>query len=325
MSMEKIYEILSRHFSDEESEAGGKTVENFKKKHELEYFILSRLWKRRDIHVKDFNAAKAWESMGLEAKKPRKTKIIYLRHGFLKLAAAVAIFLMGMAAVYYFRVLAPSREIISMQTSHLERGKNIVLADGTMVWLNSDAYISYPRKFYGGTRTTDLRGEAFFQVKKDPAHPFVIKTKNTTIEVRGTSFNVRSSTNMTEVTVKTGKVKVRNILTGKEIMITRGYSARTENDKLLKFRTTNPNYLSWKTGYFKFDNVPIEQVVKDLNTYYAKKVVIDRKKPVACNLTAQFDDISLQDILKIIKLTCECGVRESADNYILYALKTKKQ
>ncbi len=323
--MEKIYEILARHFSGEGTAGDEKSVKTFKKEHDLEYRMLARLWQRHDIRIKDFNAGEAWESMGLEEKRPHETKIIKLMPAFLKIAAAAVIFLMGVAAVYYFRVFVPAQQVITMQTDRQEHGRNIVLADGTMVWLNSGAQISYPKTFFGETRTTNLSGEAFFQVKNDPAHPFIVKTKNSRVEVSGTSFDVRSSGNITEVTVETGKVKVRNIRTGKEILLTQGYTARAENDALVKFRTTNPNYLSWKTGHFKFDNVPIKQVVKDLNTYYSKKVIIDRTKPVDCNLTAQFDNISLQDVLKIIKLTCECGVRESADNFILYALKSNRR
>ena len=323
--MEKIYEILSRHFSGESSGGDKAAVEKFKKEHTLEYEMLARLWQRHDIRIKDFDADRAWKAMGLEKAKTRKMKIFTLRPAFLKFAAAAVIFIMGAAAVYYYQIYTPAYQLVTLQTNNRERGKSLVLADGTQVWLNSNAQISYPKIFRGETRITKLRGEAFFQVKKMPEHPFVIDTKNAQIEVLGTSFNVQSSENMTEVTVQTGRVKVRNSRTGKEVTINAGYTARTVNEKILKFRTKNPNYLSWKTGKFKFNNIPLSRVVKDLNSYYDKKVVIDKNKPVECNLTAKFEEISLQDIIDIIKLTCNCGVREETGRYVLYDLQSNKQ
>jgi ferric-dicitrate binding protein FerR (iron transport regulator) len=124
--------------------------------------------------------------------------------------------------------------------------------------------------------------------------------------------------------VKSGRVHVRNLTTAKVEIITPGYTAKIEHDHLIKFQTKNPNYLSWKTGSFKFNHTPLKQVISDLNTYYDKKIVIDEKKPVDCNLTAQFNQTSQQDILNIIKLTCTCEIRENEDRYYVYAIKSNK-
>jgi transmembrane sensor len=68
----------------------------------------------------------------------------------------------------------------------------IVLSDGTQVWLNSESKLSFPFKFSGPTREVVIEGEAYFEVAKDEEHPFVVRTRQTQIQVLGTKFNVTS-------------------------------------------------------------------------------------------------------------------------------------
>lgn len=322
--MRDIYEILSRHFAEEGSEKDKIAIETFKNDHDLEYQMLARLWQRNDVQVKDFDADKAWQSMGISEKTTRDTRIVRMTPALLRFAAAVIIFMMGAAIVYYYQVYTPIQNAKTVHVSNPKRGTDIALADGTIVWLNKNANISYPKLFTGKSRTLEFSGEAFFNVKKDPDRPFIIRTQNSLITVLGTSFNVRSTDNITVITVKSGHVRIRNLTTAKVEIITPGYTAKIERDQLIKFQTKSPNYLSWKTGSFKFNHASLKQVISDLNTYYDKKIVIDEKKPVDCNLTAQFNKTSQQDILNIIKLTCTCEIRESEDSYYVYAIKSNK-
>ncbi len=322
--MQDIYEILSRHFSNESIDADQSAIETFKKNHELEYQMLEQLWHQQEIKVKDFDSGKAWQSMKLSTGKPLKTKTIKLTPVFLRLAAAVMIFFMGAVAIYYYQIYLPSHISKTVQIINKDRGKNITLIDGTNVWLNKNAIISYPKSFSGKARNVALRGEAFFQVKKNQKQPFIIQTTHSSIEVVGTSFNVRVSEDITLVNVEKGQVKVSTKISRDQAVIEAGYSAKTEKGHLTRFKTKNPNFLSWKTGNFKFNNTPLQQVIEDLNTYYTKTIIIDRKKPVECNLTAQFNQTSLQDILNIIKLTCKCEIKETAVGYSIYAKSLKK-
>lgn len=322
--MQDIYEILSRHFSNESNDTDRSAIKTFKKNHELEYQMLKRLWHQQEIKVKDFDSGIAWQSVKLSARKPLKTKIIKLAPVFVRLAAAVMIFLMGAVAIYYYQVFLPSHLTKTVQIINQDLRKNITLIDGTNVWLNKNAIFSYPKSFSGKTRNVKLRGEAFFQVKKNQKHPFIIQTTHSNIEVVGTSFNVRVSEDITLVNVEKGQVKVSTKISRNQIVIDAGYTAKTERGHLTHFKTKNPNYLSWKTGNFKFNNTPLQKVIEDLNTYYTKTIIIDREKPVECNLTAQFNQTSLQDILNIIKLTCKCEIKETANGYSIYAKKSEK-
>jgi len=322
--MQDIYKILSRHFSNESTDTDNSTIETFRKHNELEYQMLARLWHQQEIKVVDFDSDKAWQSMQQIIKGQQKTKTITLIPGLIRLAAAVTIFIMGAIAVYYYQIYLPEHLPKTVQIINQEQGKNITLLDGTKVWLNKNATISYPKSFSAKTRNVKLNGEAFFQVVKDQEHPFIIKTKHSNIEVVGTSFNVRVSEDITLINVKNGRVKVSTKTSHNYAVINAGYSAKIEKNSITPFKTENPNFISWKTGSFKFHNTPLQQVIEDLNTYYTKTITINQDKPVKCSLTAQFNQTSLQDIMNIIKLTCKCEIKETATGYSVYAKNPKK-
>jgi ferric-dicitrate binding protein FerR (iron transport regulator) len=84
----------------------------------------------------------------------------------------------------------------------------ITLPEGSKIWLNADSKLSYPVAFNDKTREVYLRGEAFFDIRKNPDKPFIIHLANGTIHVLGTSFNVRAydDEDKIETSVSTGKV-----------------------------------------------------------------------------------------------------------------------
>src|SRR3546814_2056524 len=87
--------------------------------------------------------------------------------------------------------------------------RNVTLADGSVVTLNKNSELSYPRRFTGSSRTVSLQGEAFFDVETDREKPFVISVNDVEVEVTGTSFNIKSREEVTEVIVESGSVRVR--------------------------------------------------------------------------------------------------------------------
>jgi transmembrane sensor len=89
--------------------------------------------------------------------------------------------------------------------------KRLMLSDSSVVWLNSASVLQVPVSFHGKQRESKLlEGEAFFDVKHDAGHPFIVHVKNLSVQVMGTSFNIKTykGLNTTEVTVATGKVGV---------------------------------------------------------------------------------------------------------------------
>jgi ferric-dicitrate binding protein FerR (iron transport regulator) len=311
--MEDIYNILLKHFLNETSEKEEKEIAKFKKSNSEEYAILSHLWKRNDIEVIDFDSKKAWEQVQLKV-DANKTKVIPIYTKLMRIAAVAAILIVGIFSIYYLSETNINQNQIEIVSN--ERGKEIVLADGSKVWLNKNAVLTYPDKFDKNTRNVELSGEAFFEIAKNPNKPFIVNMSNATVTVVGTSFNINSKENETEIVVATGTVKVTDTDNSKSELITVGYSAKVSDNNIEKYKTSSPNYLAWKTGEFVFKETPINQVVKDLNSYYESQIILNNDE-IECLLTATFIKANLEDIVDVLKLTCDIEIIKDDNNYII--------
>ncbi|WP_294186822.1 FecR family protein [uncultured Sphingobacterium sp.] len=125
-----------------------------------------------------------------------------------QIAAAAAVLCIAFAGVYLYKTKAPNNQEITLSDG---QQRQIVLQDGTKVTLNASSKIIYPASFKdSSTREVTLIGEAFFDVKKDPAKPFLIHTPRMEISVLGTAFNVRdyAGENEAETALVRGKVSI---------------------------------------------------------------------------------------------------------------------
>jgi ferric-dicitrate binding protein FerR (iron transport regulator) len=311
--MEDIYNILLKHFLNETSEKEENEIAKFKKSNREEYTILSQLWKRNDIEIIDFDSKKAWEQVQLKV-DANKTKVIPIYTKLMRIAAVAAILIIGIFSMYY--ILGTGFNQNRIEITSIERGKEIVLADGSKVWLNKDAVLTYPDKFDKNTRNVELSGEAFFEIAKNPTKPFIVNMSNATVTVVGTSFNINSQENETEIVVATGTVKVSDTDNSKSKLITVGYSAKVSDNSIEKYKTSNPNYLAWKTGEFVFKDTPINQVVKDLNSYYESQITLNNDE-IECLFTATFIKANLKDIVDVLKLSCDIEIIKDNNNYLI--------
>ena len=150
------------------------------------------------------------------------------------------------------------------------------LPDGTHVWLNADSKISFPSQFNGTARKILLSGEAYFEVAKDKAHPFVVESKDQQVEVLGTHFNLNSYDDALSSTVTSlleGSVKVtgkggarilkpgeRGINTIKGVMLLRG-SAEDDVD--------------WKNGDFIFRQESLAEIMRRVSRWYGVDVIYE--------------------------------------------------
>ena len=145
--------------------------------------------------------------------------------------------------------------------------------------------------------------------------PFIIKLNNTSVTVLGTSFNIKEDSLQTSVSVKTGKVSVKALESNKSIIVEPNYTAVVESNSLKHFKTKNKNYLAWKTGVFQFDETPLDQAIKDLNTFYEAKLKLSEANTTFCSLTAKFNNKPLAEIIEILKLTCDIVIEEESGIY----------
>lgn len=186
----------------------------------------------------------------------------------------------------------------------------VLLPDSSEIWLNSGSSISFPQNLkHAGIRMVKLNGEAFFKVKRDPAHPFIVKSNNIQTRVLGTSFNIRAWKNYRpEVTVLTGKVAVSRDSAGTQSAAVHLLPNQkvTYNTKLALLVRENvedaKTSTEWRTGKMYFNKTPMEDVFQTISRKYALKVVSDRSFD-NCELTAKFNNVNINEVLRTLELT----------------------
>jgi transmembrane sensor len=198
----------------------------------------------------------------------------------------------------------------------------ITLADGTRIWLNAGSQLSYPVNFTGNTREVYLAGEAFFEVKSDPAKPFHVITGDMKIHVTGTKFNVTSyaGDQTTQAVLIEGKIDAaRNKRFARSVQLKPGerivYNKQEEN--IEKDRVDVELYASWVNGYLIFDNEPVENIFKKLERYYNKNILTEKLsgQPKFTGKLDLADD--LEKVLKNIGFSASFSVDYQNDMYLI--------
>jgi transmembrane sensor len=151
----------------------------------------------------------------------------------------------------------------------------IILPDGTKVYVNAGSRLVYPEFFVDKRREVFLVGEAFFEVKENKTQSFIVQTSDVRIEVLGTQFNVSAypTDNIIETVLTEGKVKLEQNNSGlfdSAIELEPGQLAsfnKRSNETIIKEVRTE-NYTLWKDGLYKFESSDLSRVIKKLERFY---------------------------------------------------------
>jgi transmembrane sensor len=185
--------------------------------------------------------------------------------------------------VYNAADLSKGNSAIAINTITTPRGGQyqITLPDGTQVWLNSVSSLRFPTRFTGSYRQVEITGEAYFEVAKNAAMPFRVKTAKAQIEVLGTHFNVMAyddehlmKTTLLEgaVNIKSGSA-VNRLKPGQQAQIDKGGATKIVNNVDVEDET------AWKNGLFQFNEVGIETILRQASRWYDLDVVYTGKIP----------------------------------------------
>ncbi|WP_183565705.1 FecR family protein [Mucilaginibacter sp. SP1R1] len=182
----------------------------------------------------------------------------------------------------------------------------LLLPDGTRVWLNAASSLKYPVSFASSkTREVELNGEAYFEVAHDKAHPFRVVTNKQVVEVLGTHFNVNAYPDEldTKTTLLEGSVKV--VAGNDKAILKPGQEADLK--ATFKVSDVDAQYaIDWKNGYFRFDDQDLGIVMRQIARWYDVKVVYQDesvKEESLVAVTTRFANIST--LLKMIEQTTD--------------------
>ena len=181
----------------------------------------------------------------------------------------------------------------------------IVLADGTRVWLNSATKLIFPQNFTGKERRVMLSGEAFFDVARDESKPFIVETSRMDVKVLGTRFNVNAYTDneVVSTTLVDGSVEVASG-TQKPITLVPGEQAYGEAGELEKREVNIRLYTSWIDGRFMFNNGELEEIVKQISRWYDVEIFFTNENVKRTRFTGGMVKFKpLDDLIRMIEST----------------------
>ena len=178
----------------------------------------------------------------------------------------------------------------------------VSLPDGSRVWLNAASSIRYPTAFTANERTVDISGEAYLEVAKDKAHPFVVHANGTDIRVLGTQFNINAypDENTHKTTLIEGSVQVKPG-TGKPEILQPGEQAQTANGQTTIIQNADTEQaLAWKNGLFNFNNADLPTVMRQLERWYDIRVKYEGPIPPVKFQGKMDRGVNLSEVLEIL-------------------------
>ena len=304
------FQLIARYLSGNAADQEVKLLEDWvlsSPENKAQFNAFKKAWMLSGIknQALGIDAEKEWEATaGLlfpEAKTVSLDARPQRRIGFYLRAVAAAIVLL-IAGVWVFQYLYSGRGMEFATENAIADNR---LPDGSQVAMNQYSTVKFSPKADKKYRRVELAGDAFFEVQRDTARPFVITAQDIEIEVLGTAFYVdaREDQPQIQVIVQSGTVSVsagtqQVILSADEIAIyDKATGALTEraNDDL--------NYMAWRTGVLVFEASDLESVVFDLNRRFHSNISIANPELRSCEITATYEQNSLEAIVKIIERT----------------------
>jgi len=198
-----------------------------------------------------------------------------------------------------------TKQFNELETSRGEQYQ-VVLPDGSHVWLNAASSLKYPVVFSGKERVVELTGEAYFEVAHNKAMPFKVKTQQQEVEVLGTHFNVNAynDENTTATTLMEGSVKVTSVAHHKNILIKPGQQSTVNSKGMQVQQVDTDEAIAWKNGYFLFNNESLESIMRKISRWYNVEVVYKSDAPrsmVFSGTVSKYKNVS--QVLKTLELT----------------------
>lgn len=263
------------------------------------------------------NTRSNWETVQLKMNKvypssKNRRKEIYIR--YLKFAA---VFVFGMLSYWFVSFISQEIESVTSREAYYEmivpkgQKSELILPDGTYVWLNSESRLKYPANFSQNNRKVELVGEGFFNVTKQNQKDFWVKTKDFDIKVTGTKFNVMAYADFkrTEASLEEGKIEIYTSVDSSSPKI-----AELNPTQKIIYSELNRNFIvtesnplvesSWRRNEFVFEDLPFSEFARRLERWYNVEITFADPELALIKYTGQFKNKeTIWQVLDIIKLT----------------------
>ncbi len=277
----------------------------------------------------------------INEKQPETIRTIWNLNSIWFKIAAVSLLIVGLTSIWN---LFHTRNVKNQEVAYHEiivplgEKAQIVLSDGSHVWINSDSKLKYPVQFGEVTREVTLEGEAFFDVEKSHGKAFVVNTHDVKVNVLGTAFNVRCypGDNKTQTIVVRGEVKVEDIHGKQKPVIIKPNEMATltdrpedglQNPKKSPFainKVDPANLVSWKDQMLVFAGESFEDLALKMERWYNVKIKIENEELKSERFSGKFvHNETVYQVLEAIRITTPIKFRVEKDTIIISRINRK--
>lgn len=183
-----------------------------------------------------------------------------------------------------YQVIGDDQTSAKYNTISTPRGGQyqLLLADGTKIWLNANSSLTFPTAFPGAARKVTLKGEAYFEVAKDKSKAFFVETGQTQVRVLGTHFNIMAYADESsqQTTLLEGSVELSKGI--EKLLLKPGQQARTVSSSgqiSVRDLENAEEAIAWKNGYFQFEKSDLHSLMRQISRWYATDVVYEGTMP----------------------------------------------
>lgn len=342
MHKERIAQLIARKLSGEASPEEIKELDALLKEHPEDAYFLSLLvdyWATpiAPVAEEDADPEAHFRYLLNTANETGEEPVYNSRRRYIRNILSIAAALAGLIIFSWWCVNLLRNQHNAPVAARIETiakpgaKSRLLLPDGSVVWLNSGSRISYPVNFTDSLREVELEGEAYFDVAKDPGHPFIVHTRDINIKVLGTAFNVKCypGDNKTEATLIRGLVQVsRNGGSRQEVLLLHPHekvvvkrvqediSANTSEplpiavpDKMmvkhLKKNATDTSVVetAWVYNKLVFDGEDFREISDEMERWFNVKISFNDSTVAGYRFHARFENENINDVLSALRLS----------------------
>lgn len=207
--------------------------------------------------------------------------------------------------IVYNAYNSPKSKTFAYNTIRTPKGGQfqVILPDGSKVWLNAASSLKYPEVFHGDERKVELYGEGYFEVANDKDRPFKVVSKGQVVKVLGTHFNINCYNDepLVKTTLIEGLVQITENISQSSILLKPNEQASLGSSHKFKISKNNvENVVAWKNGFFRFQGAKIDQVMRELSRWYNVEIEVEDKSKELEFWGEIYRNASITDALEIL-------------------------
>ena len=261
-----------------------------------------------------------WRTEPVAEENSRERKHFSLRGICMEAAKIAAVLAIGLLGTHYWTGKHQVPEDKTWQSIYVPAGQRaeLMLADGTKVWLNSRSTLTFPGSFKGDIRNVKLDGEGYFAVTKNVEQPFIVETNKCNVKVLGTEFNVMAyaADSVWETSLLEGAVEI--LVPGSNnsgMRLEPNTMASLKGNRLVKGRIKEADYFLWREGLLCFNDISVRDMIEKLKLYYGVDIVVNNTRILKNRYTGKFrTKDGVEHVLKVIQ----------KDHSFIYSISAEK-